>query len=128
MLKVAIDTNGEPYNGGKGYKENVRIGSSGTESSATGWYVTGFIPANMGDILRFKNCNYFDPSAPSIPRNSVSTYDSSFTLLNQGGFKNSADDYTAAWACITDEDGGFDPVYYSYSLDCWCHLCPHLFC
>lgn len=56
-IKKAIESDGTLYNGGKGWKADTRLSSSGSESTsnATGTEVTGFIEFKIGDVLRFKN-------------------------------------------------------------------------
>lgn len=49
----SIDTDGNIYNGGLGYKKDYRIRSSGGETFANGQACTGFIPCKGGDVLRF---------------------------------------------------------------------------
>ena len=48
---------GTPYNGGQGYKDNTRLSLSAGESAQNGFTVTGFIPVEVGDTIRFKNVN-----------------------------------------------------------------------
>lgn len=77
---------GEDYNGdgiADGYKINTRTSSSG-DTAATGWCVTGLIPAKAGDIIRFKNMEYFDISGDggSTPRTTFFVYDSAFNKLS----------------------------------------------
>lgn len=56
VLSSAIDVDGSPYNGGKGYKEGYRFStSSGTETAQSGYCCTGFIAVNGGDTIRIKN-------------------------------------------------------------------------
>lgn len=50
-------SDGTPYNGGQGYKDNTRLSLSAGESSQNGYTVTGFIPVKVGDTIRFKNVN-----------------------------------------------------------------------
>lgn len=50
-LTKAIGTDGQPYNGGKGWKDSTRLNSSATESGDAAADVTGFIPAKWGDTL-----------------------------------------------------------------------------
>lgn len=50
------------YNNGMGYKDDTRINSSGTDTTATGWDTTGYIPVRIGDIIRLKNCTVFNLS------------------------------------------------------------------
>lgn len=54
-LLLSTDENGNPYNGGQGWKADTRLNSSGTEVTASGTEVTGFIPLTIGDVLRFEN-------------------------------------------------------------------------
>lgn len=77
---------GEDYNGDgvpDGYKRDTRTSSSG-DTSATGWCVTGLIPAKQGDIIRFKNMEYYDISGDggSTPRTTFFVYSSTFQKLN----------------------------------------------
>ena len=59
QLAISTDRSGNVYNG-VGYKDNTRSNSSGEDQSATGWDVSGFIPAQPGDIIRFKNVTFMD--------------------------------------------------------------------
>lgn len=75
VLPTSIDTDGSVYNG-VGYKANVRWStSSNAESTYEGAYLSGYISAPAGDIVRLKNitmsnkdttnklcCIYFCPS------------------------------------------------------------------
>ena len=76
---------GVDYNGDgtpDGYKRDTRTSSSG-DTAATGWCVTGLIPAKKGDIIRFKNVEYFDISGDggSTSRTTFFAYDASFNKL-----------------------------------------------
>lgn len=55
VLPLAVDSNGDPYNGGAGYKEGYRLNSSGNETAATGKFVTGFIPVTQGQAVTLEN-------------------------------------------------------------------------
>lgn len=56
QLLNATDESGSPYNGGKGYKTDCRLNSSGVEKNDyTDVCCTGFIPCKAGDVIRFKN-------------------------------------------------------------------------
>lgn len=63
QIPKSIDTDGNPYNGGKGWKTGYRLNSSGVETEATGFEVTGFIEATAGDVIRFKNLTSTDASS-----------------------------------------------------------------
>lgn len=57
LLPRAVDTDGSPYNGGKGYKSGYKMStSSGNESTTTGAYCSGFIPIDdVYKVIRIKN-------------------------------------------------------------------------
>lgn len=46
------------YNGGLGYREGVRLSSSGAEKTQSGSVATGFIPAKRGDIIRMAGATW----------------------------------------------------------------------
>ena len=55
-LLFSIDADGESIYNGKGYKENVRWSTSNNAEQATdGAYLSGYIAASAGDIIRLKN-------------------------------------------------------------------------
>jgi len=56
VLPLSTDVNGNPYNGGLGYREGYRYSSSsGGDTAASGRYVTGYIKCKDNDTLYFKN-------------------------------------------------------------------------
>lgn len=52
QIPLSIDKNGEIFNQ-IGYKDGYRLNNSTEEEPYTGAVVTGFIPVNAGDIIRF---------------------------------------------------------------------------
>ena len=55
QIPLSVGSDGQPFNGGQGWKTGYRIsGSSGGESAQTGTEVTGFIPFKYGDTLYIK--------------------------------------------------------------------------
>lgn len=93
------------YNDGKGYSENVRINSSGTDTTgATGWDTTGYIPVMPGDIIRLKNCTVFNMSGiTGTNRCRPVFYDSSFAYVTE----------SASWSLDKTPPiaNDFSPVY-----------------
>lgn len=87
VLPLAIDSTGAVFNASTtpGYAKDTRINSSGVTTTATNWYATGFIPIKRGDVLRFKNLEYFDISGDggSTNRTHVTYYDSNFNKLDE---------------------------------------------
>lgn len=85
QIPISIDTDGSVFNG-VGYKENVRVRSSGElqefTPGTTPVFLTGLIYVEPGSIIRFKNC-WIDPDGTSeeyglaATNFSVSTYDPS---------------------------------------------------
>lgn len=61
-----------------GYASGYRIGSSGTESAASGKYLTGFIPVQLGDTVTLENIH---ANTAAQDNNYLAFYDSSFNLL-----------------------------------------------
>ncbi len=51
-VAASTEDNGQPYNGGLGYKLGYRTGSGGSETAAEGSACSGFISAEKGDIVR----------------------------------------------------------------------------
>jgi hypothetical protein len=76
QIPLSKDENGNPYNGGQGWKTGYRLsGSSGAESAQTGTEVTGFIPFKYSDTIRLKNIKDSDNSRV------IGIYDSSHTKV-----------------------------------------------
>lgn len=87
-----IGTDGNIYNGGKGYKENTRIStSSGNESSASGMTVTGFIWVPTNATIRVKDIDL---------TNSNSTYG-----IYNSGFTKDATGYCDTLFGAADANG-----------------------
>lgn len=61
-----------------GYAEGYRIGSAGTESAATGKFVTGFIPVVKGNIVTFEGMSI---NGTAQDNNYIAFYDSSHRTL-----------------------------------------------
>ncbi len=61
LLPLSVDANGNPFNGGTGWKTGWRLSmTTGGETAMDGYECTGFIPAKYGDIVRIKNIAYTD--------------------------------------------------------------------
>ncbi len=80
LLPKAINADGTPYNGGKGYKSGYKMsGSSGGESATTGAYCSGFMPIeSVNDIIRIKNVTLH--SAVNV--NNIVFYDADKTKVH----------------------------------------------
>lgn len=61
-----------------GYAEGYRIGSGGTESAASGKFVTGFIPVAKGNIVTFEGMSI---NGTAQDNNYIAFYDSSYRTL-----------------------------------------------
>ena len=101
--KAYADSSKAIYNDGKGYKEGVRVNSSGTDTTATGWDATGLIPCKTGDILRFKNVEVLDISndGGSTKRSNMTFFDSSFAKTNN----------SPAWSLTSLPAAAYSAVY-----------------
>lgn len=93
QVPLSTDTDGSIFNG-KGYKDNVRLSSSGGVSSSAqnGSVTTGFIPW-YGDttILRIKGVEWLNATTNYGGHFYVNFYDSSKTFLNYCSSQNIAD-------------------------------------
>lgn len=95
------------YNNGKGYKEDTRINSSGTETSgATGWMITGFIPLRSGDTVRFKNCYVYNMTGITTTNRMFFTfYNESFAKLDNTPNYSVSSPVPAAWNPVHGDNG-----------------------
>lgn len=105
QLPISIAEDGSVYNG-KGYKEDTRINSSGVDAGEAGWCVTGYLPVKVGDVIRFKNMNFFLGTEDlTYPRSHFAFYGEDFSYLAK------SDDYTpgnlpsSAWSPVYSENG-----------------------
>lgn len=82
QLPISLALDGSGVFNGIGYKRDTRTSSSG-DTAATGWCVSGLIPAKKGDIVRFKNMEYYDISGDggSTSRTTFFAYDAAFTKI-----------------------------------------------
>ncbi|MGN1122276.1 MAG: metallophosphoesterase family protein, partial [Eubacteriales bacterium] len=106
QIPISTDTDGSIYNG-VGYKSGYRLGSSGTESSMDGMYVTGFIPCKTGDIIRLQNLT-FQYGASNASNQRISIYDSAKNHIAQAN----ATSIKANCDAINDENG----VYTQFTI------------
>lgn len=77
-----------------GYAAGYRIGSGGTESAASGKYVTGFIPVSAGDTVTFEGMTI---NAAAQDNNYIAFYKADHTL--KSGYSR----YASAWATQTGD-------------------------
>ena len=78
QIPLSIESNGNPYNGGAGYKAGYRINSAGTESAMSGKYVTGFIPVTAGAKVSFDGMSI---NTAAQDNNYIAFYKADFTCL-----------------------------------------------
>ena len=112
VLKNAVGSDGQPYNGGKGWKEDTYLSYDGrTESSSTNYDVTGWIPAKIGDVIRLKNvqlCKTVGTASKCI----VATAKSDFTALSSTAWLKTPSEFSDAWNAVTN-DAGTDVVQFT---------------
>lgn len=79
QIPISTDTDGSIY----GYKAGYRLNSSGVVDSYSGFYITGFIPCTVGDVVRLKNVSLEYTASGSITPSSqrVCFYDSNKNFL-----------------------------------------------
>ena len=94
QVPISTDTDGSIFNG-TGYKENVRLSSSGgiSSSAQNGSVTTGFIPFPNGDktIIRMKGVEWLNAFANHSGHYYVLFYDANKNILVQGNYLASSD-------------------------------------
>lgn len=119
LVPTSIDTDGSIYND-TGYMAGYRLSSSGsTKAQTTGYpYVTGFMPAKAGDVVRIAGIQWYVENSGI---NYICAYDSEFNFVGgvtaggtkYGGFLNDAPtfDYTAELTTCMLPSGLTDIAY-----------------
>ena len=87
QLPLAIDSDGNAYSGGQGWKTGYRLNSSGVEVELEGMEVTGFIPVKYGDVVYMRNVGW-DINSDNTSQTYMWLYDSSFTALSYAIARN----------------------------------------
>lgn len=108
QLPLATDTDGSIYNG-TGWMEGYRLNSSGSPDGYSGSYLTGFIPAQLGDVVRLKNVMWQNgvTSGLNSGNQRISFYDSNKNHLAQtnaiglAGTLNGVKDDSGIWTQFT---------------------------
>ena len=90
-----------------GYTENVRYSSSSeAETAATGWDLTGYIPATRLDVIRFANVNFFDlDGTGGTSRAQVYSFDADKGFIGGSEGYSAASPMSDAWSPVYGEDG-----------------------
>lgn len=84
QIPLSITSNKTEYvgaNGEDGYKSGYRLNSSGTETAASAFGVTGYIPVKLKDVIYFKNVNFTPGAESNGGGNYIAVYDSSFAKI-----------------------------------------------
>lgn len=109
QLPLAIDTDGSIYNN-TGWKAGYRLNSSGSAEGLSGSYITGFIPAKIGDTVYLKNVqwqNGISSGSLNSGNQRVSFYDANKKHLAQSnaiavaGTLNGIKDSNGIWTQFT---------------------------
>ena len=96
VLPLALAADGTSVYNGKGWKENTRWSSSGnSEGTASGIYLTGWIPASDGDTIYLKNI-----TMPYVSGNTcmIHFFNDSFTTANNNlGYEFIKNNFNGIW-------------------------------
>lgn len=85
------------------YKSNTRYSTSGgADTSAPGWDITGYIPAVVGDVIRFSNLTWY-PSTENEGRGSIYMFDANKGLLTNLNVTTTSS--LANWSPVYDSNG-----------------------
>ena len=109
VLKTSIDATGAVYNG-IGYKGNTRLSTSSgnfEEKTESGWYTTGFIKATGGDVIRFKNCEFYGAhTGTGTNRSCIYGADANFAFISSQQSMNTdivADTSSNGFRAVVDD-------------------------
>ena len=108
LLPSATDTDGSIYNG-VGWAAGYRLNSSGTLDGYSGSYITGFIPAKLGDTVYLKNVTWQNGVSSGLNSGNqrISFYDANKNHLAQtnaiglGGTLSGIKDDSGIWTQFT---------------------------
>lgn len=116
LVPTSIDTDGSIYNG-TGYKENVRLSSSGgiSGSAQNGSVTTGFIPYVSGAVIRIKGAEIIDCYSKYNGHYYINFYNADKTLVYNG--IPSIDNPHAALKSQYDESNGVEVLDTSGCLE-----------
>lgn len=104
LKTITVGSDGLPYNGGTGWKADTYLNGSGVEASTTNYDVTGFIPINLGDVVRLKNVQL----CKTVNGNTqcrIVYYKSDFSFVNVSSNLSKPSNLSAAWQVVTNADG-----------------------
>lgn len=106
-VKIAIYTNWLDADKA-GYTNGYRLSSSGTDSAADGYTLSGYIPCKASDVIRFANIAGLNASDSDKTNHRVSFYDASKAHLRQVNMGMLGDSTAAAYPyynAVLDADG-----------------------
>lgn len=117
QVPISTDTDGSIFNG-TGYKDNVRLSSSGgiSSSAQNGSVTTGFIPFPDGDktIIRMKHVEWLNAYANHGGHYYILFYDANKKILTQGNYLASADYSRVSHVVnITRDANGIETVVFN---------------
>ena len=95
VLPLAINSDGTPYNDGKGWRSGYRLSATSGEKEATGIEVTGFIPAKPFDTVYLQDVVF---NINDGDNTKFALYDTTFkaiNILNMSDVTNYIKEFTA---------------------------------
>lgn len=108
QVPISTDTDGSIFNG-VGYKENVRLSSSGgiSGSAQNGSVTTGFIPFKVTDVMRLKGVEWVDTSAESGKHYYFNYYDANknFLAYMSASMYNHGEQFSHIFTATRDANG-----------------------
>lgn len=108
LVPTSTDTDGSVYNG-TGYKENVRLSSSGgvSDLAQNGSVTTGFIPFKNTDVIRIKGAEWLDLYDTVGGHYYFNLYDSNKSFITYGNFASGDETIHGTQMAVTyDETTG----------------------
>ncbi len=114
QVPISTDTDGSIFNG-VGYKENVRLSSSGgiSSSAQNGSVTTGFIPFPTGDstVIRMKGVEWKNSSANGYGHYYINCYDANKKFLSYLSAQEAPGN--THWVTIARDANGIETVVFN---------------
>ena len=127
IIPSARNIDGSIYNADEtpGYRLAYFSGEEEFVPEITTWFVTGYIRANVGDILRFKNMEVMDMSATTSTKMLIKMYREDFSLIYTSGYWQPNKLPGSGWESDASETQNITrlKIHSQYAETYWVRLC-----
>lgn len=113
QIPISIDATGSVYNASEtpGYRLAYFVnGDQEAIPTSTTWYLTGYIPVNIGDIVRFENVEVMDMTANTGFKTCFRFYDEKFNFIIVSDTYHPGNLPSAAWSAQYFDNGDISQI------------------